>query len=245
MKKSKYYIDRYKLNTQSQYFYRDNLSDEQLIKSARALTDVARKRLKSFKENRIDPMHYTNLERVYDKSFMRRRKDNTTLSDTERRKYMYYLNELEEYMYERHMTVRETLKDYKRAIKDYNDALGLNLNEKQYLQLVKVIDLMKTIDPTVASEQLIDLAHQYNDATYKGSTIAPKKLLKLVDSFLDKQEKVTRGKKHKAIVKIRGEFNEQYENLQREQRRRKTHREVTKVSKGDTAKRSKNRRFKR
>lgn len=244
MKKSKYYIDRYKLNTQSQYFYRGNLSDEQLIKSASALTDVARKRLKSFKENKIDPMRYTNLERVYDKTFMRKRND-MTLSDTERRKYMYYLNELEEYMYERHMTVRETLKDYRRAINDYNEKLGLNLNNKQYLQLVKVIDLMKMIDPTVASEQLVDLAHQYNEATYKGHTIAPKKLLKLVDSFLEKQEKITRGKKHKAIVKIRGEFNEQYENLQRKQRKNKTHREVTKVSTGNTTQREKNRRFKR
>lgn len=244
MKKSKYYIDRYKLNTQSQYFYRGNLSDEQLIKSASALTDVARKRLKSFKDNKIDPMRYTNLERVYDKTFMRKRND-MTLSDTERRKYMYYLNELEEYMYERHMTVRETLKDYRRAINDYNEKLGLNLNNKQYLQLVKVVDLMKMIDPTVASEQLVDLAHQYNDATYKGHTIAPKKLLKFVDSFLEKQEKITKGKKHKAIVKIRGEFNEQYENLQRKQRKNKTHREVTKVSTGNTTQREKNRRFKR
>lgn len=244
MKKSKYYIDRYKLNTQSQYFYRVNLSDEQLIKSASVLTDNARKRLKSFKEHKIDPMRYTNLERVYDKTFMRKRND-MTLSDTERRKYMYYLNELEEYMYERHMTVRETFKDYRRAIKDYNEKLGINLNEKQYLQLVKVIDLMKMIDPTVASEQLIDLAQQYNDATYKGHIIAPKKLLKLVDSFLEKQEKITRGKKHKAIVKIRGEFNEQYENLQRKQRKNRTHREVTKISKGNTAKRKKNRRFTR
>lgn len=244
MKKSKYYIDRYKLNTQSQYFYRGNLSDEQLIKSASALTDIAGKRLKSFKEHEIDPMRYTNLERVYDKTFMRKRND-MTLSDTERRKYMYYLNELEEYMYERHMTVRETLKDYRRAINDYNEKLGLNLNEKQYLQLVKIIDLMKMIDPTVASEQLIDLAQQYNDTTYRGHTIASKKLLKLVDSFLDKQEKITRGKKHKAIVKIRGEFNEQYENLQRKQRKNRTHREVTKVSEGNTAKRKKNRRFKR
>lgn len=244
MKKSKYYIDRYKLNTQSQYFYRVNLSDEQLIKSASVLTDNARKRLKSFKEHKIDHMRYTNLERVYDKTFMRKRND-MTLSDTERRKYMYYLNELEEYMYERHMTVRETFKDYRRAIKDYNEKLGINLNEKQYLQLVKVIDLMKMIDPTVASEQLIDLAQQYNDATYKGHIIAPKKLLKLVDSFLEKQEKITRGKKHKAIVKIRGEFNEQYENLQRKQRKNRTHREVTKISKGNTAKRKKNRRFTR
>lgn len=244
MKKSKYYINRYMLNTQSQYFYRGNLSDEQLIKSARGLTDVARKRLKSFEESNIDPQRYSNLSRVYNKSFMRKRKD-MELSDTERRKYMYYINEIEEIMFERHMTRREVLQDYNRAVRDYNEKLGLSLNNKQYLQLINIVNTIKKIKPDIASEQIIDLAHQYSQSTRGASTISKKRLLQTVDRFLEKQESVARGKKKKELHELRGEFSEQYKNKKSRRSPARSYREVTKVSEGNTATRSKNRRFKR
>lgn len=244
MKKSKYYIDRYKLNTQSQYFYRGNLSDEQLIKSAKGLSDLARKRLKSFEESSIDPQRYSNLSRVYNKAFMRKRKDDT-LSDSERRKYMYYINELEEIMYERHMTKREVLQDYNRAVKDYNDKLGLNLNNKQYLQLINIVNTIKKIKPDIASEQIIDLAQQYSQSTRGASTVSRKRLLQTVDRFLEKQEAIARGKKKKELHELRGEFGEKYKNKKSKRGTTRSHREVTKVSEGNTAKRKKNRRFTR
>jgi hypothetical protein len=244
MKKSKYYIDRYKLNTQSQYFYRGNLSDDQLIKSAKGLSDIARKRLKSFEESNIDPQRYSNLSRVYNKAFMRKRKD-TALSDSERRKYMYYINELEEIMFERHMTKREVLKDYNRAVKDYNEKLGLNLNNKQYLQFINIVNTIKKIKPDIASEQIIDLAHQYSHSTRGVSTISKKRLLQTVDKFLEKQESIARGKKKKDLHELRGEFSEQYKNKKSRRGSTRSHREVTKVSTGNAAPRKKNRRFKR
>jgi hypothetical protein len=244
MKKSKYYIDRYKLNTQSQYFYRGNLSDEQLIKSAKGLSDLARKRLKSFEESSIDPQRYSNLSRVYNKAFMRKRKD-TSLSDSERRKYMYYINELEEIMFERHMTKREVLQDYNRAVKAYNEKLGLNLNNKQYLQLINIVDTIKKIKPDIASEQIIDLAHQYSQSTRGASTVSRKRLLQTVDRFLEKQEAIARGKKKKELHELRVEFSEQYKNKKSRRGTTRSHREVTKVSEGNTTKRKKNRRFTR
>lgn len=244
MKKSKYYIDRYKLNTQSQYFYRGNLSDEQLIKSANGLSDVARKRLKSFEESNIDPQRYSNLSMVYNKAFMRKSND-VVLSDSERRKYMYYINELEEIMYERHMTKREVLKDYKRAVIDYNEKLGLNLNNKQYLQLINIVNTIKKIKPDIASEQIIDLAHQYSQSTRGASTVSRNRLLQTVDNFLEKQESIARGKKKKELHELRGEFREKYKNKKSRRGSTRSHREVTKVSTGNTSKRKKNRRFKR
>lgn len=244
MKKSKYYIDRYKLNTQSQYFYRGNLSDEQLIKSAKGLSDLARKRLKSFEESSIDSQRYSNLSRVYNKTFMRKRKD-ATLSDSERRKYMYYINELEEIMFERHMTKREVLQDYNRAVKDYNEKLGLNLNNKQYLQLINIVNTIKKIKPDIASEQIIDLAHQYSQSTRGASTVSRKRLLQTVDRFIEKQEAIARGKKKKELHELRGEFSEQYKNKKSRRGTTRSHREITKVSEGNTAKREKNRRFTR
>ena len=244
MKKSKYYINRYMLNTQSQYFNRGNLSDEQLIKSARGLTDIARKRLKSFEESNIDPQRYSNLSRVYNKSFMRKRND-TELSDTERRKYMYYINELEEIMFERHMTKREVLQDYNRAVNDYNEKLGLNLNNKQYLQLVNIVNTIKKIKPDIASEQIIDLAYQYSQSTRGSSTISKKRLLQTVDKFLEKQESIARGKKKKELHELRGDFSEQFKNKKSKRGSARSHREIAKVSEGKTAARSKNRRFKR
>lgn len=244
MKKSKYYIDRYKLNTQSQYFYRGNLSDEQLIKSAKGLSDIARKRLKSFEESNIDQQRYSNLSRVYNKAFMRKRND-TALSDSERRKYMYYINELEEIMYERHMTKSEVLKDYNRAVKDYNEKLGLNLNNKQYLQFVNIVNTIKKIKPDIPSEQIVDLAHQYSQSTRGASTISKKRLLQTVDKFLEKQESIARGKKKKDLHELRGQFSEQYKNKKSRRDSTRSHREVTKVSTGNAAQRKKNRRFKR
>ena len=158
---SKYYIPRYQLNTQSQYFSRSNLSDLQLIKSAQALTDNARKRLAQFEKKNINEDRYRNLKRVYDKSYLSGKI--TSLTDKERRKYMNYLNELEEIMYERHTTVRETVRDYNRAVKDYNEKLNLNINLKQYNQLMKITGVIKKLKPDIDSGLLVDLAHQYSD----------------------------------------------------------------------------------